>query len=483
MPEITWLVPISAVTLCLASASAADPGPFPASGPLRLHAANPRYFADAAGTPVLLVGSHTWTSLVDMDQADPPAPFDFAAYLDFLARYGHNFIRLWTWDSTLLDTRGDGKLGKDSAHHCAPLAWARRGPGLALDGKPRFDLTQFDPGYFGRLRFRVEAARDRGIYVSVMLFEGWGLGYGNRRKGTDDGWAWRSHPFHPDNNVNGIDGGKAGEPLAGEVHSLAHPEVNAMQAAYIRKVVDTVNDLDNVLYEVVNEGGQKEWDWWVVDQVHAYEQTKPRQHPVGITGHGAEDLASMLASPADWISPGSRDGYRDEPPAWDGRTKVSLLDTDHIWGVDGNLAWVWKAFLRGHNPLFMDPYDGLVLGERFDPRFEPVRRGLGDVRRLAERLDLAHMVPHGELASTGYCLAHPAAPDASYLVYLPAGGKATVDLSAAVGELAVEWLDPDTSATVAGPPVSGGGTRDLTAPFAGHAVLQLGSTLRVEGRP
>ncbi|GIX02540.1 MAG: hypothetical protein KatS3mg112_1477 [Thermogutta sp.] len=157
----------------------------PASGPLRVSARNPRYFCDASGREVLLVGSHTWNNLVDMGRSDPPEPFDFEAYLDFLERYGHNFIRLWTWDSTLWDTRANGRWGKDYIHHVAPLPWARTGPGTALDGKPKFDLKQFNPAYFTRLRERVSMAGRRGIYVSVMLFEGWGLFHGNRRAGRD----------------------------------------------------------------------------------------------------------------------------------------------------------------------------------------------------------------------------------------------------------------------------------------------------------
>ncbi len=156
--------------------------PHPASGPLRVSAKNPRYFCDASGRPILLVGSHTWNSLVDMGRSDPPEAFDFAAYLDFLIRYGHNFIRLWAWDSTTWDTRANGRLGKDFIHHAAPLPWLRTGPGEALDGRPKFDLKQFDPAYFERLRTRVNAAGQRGIYVSVMLFEGWGLFHGNRRR-------------------------------------------------------------------------------------------------------------------------------------------------------------------------------------------------------------------------------------------------------------------------------------------------------------
>lgn len=443
----------------------------PAAGPLRAHPTNGRYFTDGTGRAIYLTGSHTWNNLVDMGKADAPAPFDFDAYLDFLQEYGHNFIRLWTWDSVTWVTQANRELGKDFVHQVAPLPWVRTGPSNALDGKPKFDLTRFNPEYFDRLRTRVRAAGDRGIYVSVMLFEGWGLRHGNRRSGTPDGWAYRGHPFHPDNNINGITGDLNGDGNVLEIHSLANPAITALQEAYIRKVVDTVNDLDNVLFEVINEGGEKEWDWWVVQTIQDYERTKPKQHPVGLTAHGGEKTDSMLASSADWISPGGQDGYRDPAPAWDGR-KVSLLDTDHIWGVGGNHAWVWRSFLRGHNPIFMDPYDGSVLGNRFDPKFELLRRNMGYTRCYAQRVNLAVMVPRSELASTQFCLADPGK---EYLVYLPDGGDVTVDLGAVSGELSVEWFNPRTGKTAEGPRAAGGQKRTLRPPFAGDAVLYLKS--------
>ena len=55
-----------------------------------------------------------------------------------------------------------------------------------------------------------------------MLFEGWGLMHGNLRK-PDPGWAWRAHPFHPDNNINGISSEADGEALTGEPHRLGDP--------------------------------------------------------------------------------------------------------------------------------------------------------------------------------------------------------------------------------------------------------------------
>jgi hypothetical protein len=437
-----------------------------ALGPL-MTAPESRYFLDQAGKPVYVTGSHTWNNLIDMGKSDPPEKFDYGAYLDFLEKHHHNFIRLWAWDSTIWDTRANRGLGKDFIHNVAPLPWARTGPGNAVDGKPKFDLTKFNDAYFERLRERVQAAGDRGIYVSVMLFEGWGLFHGNRR--ATEGWAWRNHPFHPDNNINGVSGDPNGDGKDLEVHTNKQPAINALQKTYIHKVIDTVNGFDNVLYEVINEGGQKEWDWWVVETIKAYERTKPKQHPVGLTGHGAERVESMLASPADWISPGRQDGYGEDAPAWN-QSKVSLHDTDHVWGTGGNPQWVWKAFVRGHNPIFMDPYDNSVLAKGPAESWEPLRHAMGHTRRLAERINLARMTPHGELASSKYCLADPGS---EYVVYLPSGGQVEVDLSAAKGQLSAEWIHPTEGTIQQGEAASGGAKRMFRAPFSGDAALHL----------
>ena len=448
-----------------------------ARGPLRIHPENPRYFTDGTKTAdgswraVYLTGAHTWNNLVDMGRSDPPEKFDWEAYLAFLEKHHHNFVRLWAWDSTAWDTRANGQLGKDFIHKVAPLPWARPGPEEALDGKPQFDLTQFNPAYFARLRSRVATAGARGIYVSVMLFEGWGLFHGNRRTGTEDGWAWKNHPFNPANNLNHVkvDGADA---FNGRVHNLRNPEVNKLQAAYIRKVVDTLNDLDNVLYEVINEGGDQEWNRWVIRTIQEHQRTKPKQHLVGNTGHGAERIKSMLASSADWVSPGRADGFAEDPPAWNEK-KVSLLDTDHIWGVGGHATWVWKSFLRGHNPIFMDPYDGSVLGA--NRGWEPIRTALGQTRRLAERVNLARMTPQDALASTKYCLADPGR---EYLVFQPA--KATefsVELMA--GTYEVQWIDASRGFTAGRERIHcQHEKRQFKPPFEAEAVLHLKATTK-----
>jgi len=439
---------LALVALLSAAVAAAEP----ARGPLCPHPENPRYFSDGTGRAVYLTGAPTWTTIVDMGPADPPPRFDFEKFLRWVEGYRHNFIRLWTWDLVNWEPRGY----REVRHHVQPLPYARSGPGKALDGKPKFDLTRYDKEYFRRLEARVAAAGRRGFYVSVMLFEGWGLQFSPG--------GWEAHPFHPANNVNGVDG----KGLA--VYTLADPKVTALQEAYVRRVVDTVNRFDNVLYEISNENhpGSTEWQYHMIRFLHDYERRKRKQHPVGMTFQykGGSNQA-LFDSPADWISPNPEGGYRDEPPAADGG-KVILNDTDHLWGIGGNADWVWKTFLRGMHPLFMDPYDGLIIGKPFDPQFEPVRRNLGYTLDYARRVNLARMKPAGELASSLYCLADAGR---EYLVFVPGGGPVTVDLTAARGQLGAEWFDPANGVKHPAGKIAGGAWREFTPPFPGSAVL------------
>lgn len=463
---------LATLTQSLASAAAPDtPKAAGIRGPLRVDPTNPRYFTDDGQRAVYLTGSHTWDNLQDMAETDPPAAFDFNAYLDFLAKHDHNFIRLWRWELVSWDTKANNeKTAKRLA--VAPHPWARTGPGQALDGKPKFNLDQFNDAYFQRLRARVQAAHHRRIFVSVMLFEGWGVQH------VAD--AWKAHPFHPENNVNGLNGDADGDGRGFDVHTLRTPAVTKAQEAYVRKVIDTVNDLDNVLYEIANESGaySTEWQEHFIRFIHDYEKGKLKQHPVGMTFQYARDSKqrganpNLFSSPADWISPNPDAGkfnYRTNPPPADGR-KIILTDTDHLWGIGGDAAWVWKSFLRGLNPIFMDPYRQVVLQEGSDTKWDPVRRAMGVTRRLAERVNLAAMTPLPDLASTRFCLAQPGR---EYLVYLPQGGEVTVDVTVVSGEIEVEWFNPDTGETSPAKSASGGTSRTFKSPFASHAVLYL----------
>src|SRR5262249_3263937 len=70
-----------------------------------------------------------------------------------------------------------------------------------------------------------------------------------------------------------------------------------------RKVVDTLNDLDNVLYEINGNGlaGSLSWQYHMIDYIRRYQKTTGNQHPVGISDFYAGATAEVLKSSADWI--------------------------------------------------------------------------------------------------------------------------------------------------------------------------------------
>lgn len=403
-------------------------------GPLRPHPDNPRYFAHASGNPVYLTGSHTWNNVIDMGETDPPAPRDYPAHIQWLKTLGHNFTRLWTWE--LLRWDSSSLKGQPPRNHfITPHRYMRSGPGLAVDGKPKFDLTRLNDRYFVNLRERVQIADENGIYVSVMLFEGWG------NQTIPDAFA--VSPFNPANNINDIDGDLDKDGVALEVHQLADPGILDIQKHYVERVLEELNHFDNLLYEIGNEvhHSSTEWQYEMIRFIKEYEHRLPKQHPVGMTYQYKFGInQTLFASPADWISPNDVVVYRINPPPADG-SKVILADTDHFWGVGGNATWVWKSFFRGLNPIFMDPLDGsIVTADPEKADVGAIRRSMGETQAWAARIHLATMEPHGEMASSTYCLADPGN---EYLVFVPET-MAGVSVELPEGEYRFLWYETDS---------------------------------------
>jgi hypothetical protein len=475
-------------------------------GPLVVSKTNPRYFAVADSTGeserlIYLTGSHVNNNFHDglgfgRDCPEDPERFDFDAYLEFLSQRRHNFIRLWRWEQFR------GQLEPANVHFCmTPQPWLRTGPGSATDGKPKFDLSVFDQSYFNRIRERVIAAGSAGCYASFMLFEGFSL----HLTSTPDNVA--GHPFFAANNVNDIG-------ITSIIDYQVLPldsRVEALQLAYIRKVIDTVHDLPNVLYEVANEssgqnadsvvfedgssietpiGDTTQWQYWVINTVKDYERERAyHPHPIGMTylfpvAELSKSNEPLWNSPADWISPGFDDTLGEgrwsiDPPPNDG-SKVVLLDTDHFSPFSSSALWVWKAFLRGHNPILYDlgilsggvPPDPSEGNPSFDS-LEAARHAMGDTRGFADRISLNTMQPSTDVSATRFALADPGN---EYLILQPSETDDPLTVSLTPGQYAVEWHSlrsrqkaPGAALTIADAnPVSVGFPSEVAAPAVVH---------------
>jgi hypothetical protein len=275
---------------------------------------------------------------------------------------------------------------------------------------------------------------------------------------------WAREAFNGANNTNGIDGDTNGDGSGLETYTLTIPAMVALHEAYARKMVDTVNDLDNVLYEICNEATalSTPWQYHMVDYIKSYEAGKPKQHPVGMTVEYPDGSnQTLFASNAAWISPNDADGYSSSPPVGSG-AKVVLVDTDHLCGTCNDPQLPWKNLLRGHNFLLMDPYYSASS-------YESTRTAMGYAVDYSKRIDLAHATPQPNLSSTGYVLANPGR---EYLVYQSSSGAFSVNMQA--GNYNYEWFDPSSGTVKATGSLSAtAGNLSFTPPFSGQAVLYL----------
>ena len=405
----------------------------PKPGLLKQHARNWRYFDDGTGKPVYLVSSHTW--MADMSSPGwPQADWDankLNKYLDFTQYWNLNFIRTWMWEH---DAGADG-------------IWVKNAQG-------KFDLSQMNQAYFDRLLSFVREAEKRHIYVGVMLFQGFS---GALFYGAENFKNWTLHPMNANNNVNGINGDPTGKGYGAEIRNIENTAIMPFWEAYVKKMVDTFNDCNNVIWEMGNEDPKSHFSKHFIDVIHTYEKTRPRQHLVWYSAGSFTGNTAIYSSNADVYGPQADDFewgtkntvYFKSPPVVS-HQKPEILDSDHVgnhttattFTALDQRNWTWKSFLRGYHPLFMDSYDHPnwysipptanhpIPGVSTNPLWDPQRKSLGNTLRFANKMkDLAATQPTEDttICSTGYCLY---LSGSEYVAYQPAvSGSITLDLT------------------------------------------------------
>lgn len=338
-------------------------GALPASAALRVHPDNPRWLTEDGGkTAIVLTGAHTWSVFQDHL---PEGDFDAVDYLDGIAAEAHNFTRGWFWE--------DGFY--------TPLPYVEEGGEYRLS-------PPYNRDYAARLRSRVRSARKRGLYVSVMLFQGWSMGdYEGRRVPN----PWPENPYNRENHREQVSKQQAALHIG-----LAQPQ----QLEYVSWIAGKLCSEPNVIWEVSNEshnaslGNEQASNWQANILTHLKGECRRRLTWVSCPAGGdiedefRVDLNDRLfAMDADLVSPcDPARRYSTDPPPADGR-RVLVADTDHLVrdGLDG--AWVWKAFLRGQHPVFMDLTQDLSWWEGppwdpAEPRWGEMRAALGSIQEL-----------------------------------------------------------------------------------------------------
>lgn len=431
-------------------------------GALAVYPTNPRCLQTAAGKPIVLIGDYTWGTFSDVD-------YDFQAMFDTLKADGLNFARVWVWWGC--------EEFPDPINRLNVNPYLRLGPGNAHDGKPKYDLTKFNPAFFDRLRALCTAARERGIFLQLTLFDAWMIKHPH---------LWRLHAYHRDNNINGVDGDprNTSRGTDGEQGfcSLGNPKVLDAQKAFIRKVVDAVNEFDNIFFEIANENYYNaDWERGLCQFIHDYEQNKPKQHlvmPLDLPDH---DYGGIKTYDIGRVHANLLKARALKQPL--------IFDTDGIGCPEDATVRkaAWTAFVSGGHVSYLD--DSLQPGSEQGGDFRGSRRAtlrqqLGYLAAFARQVRFWEMEPDEALVVgnerrvvAGFALASAN----EVVAYLPDGGGVTLDLSNLKGALTARWFNPREGNGSEPFEVAGGERRDLTAPDGKDWALHLTKRSGQEG--
>ncbi len=117
------------------------------------------------------------------------------------------------------------------------LPFARSGKGTAWDGLSRYDLTRYNPWYWGRLKTFADICDQRGLVLFHQNYFQHNI--------LEAGAHWADFPWRPANNINDTGFPEppfyAGEKrifMAEQFYDVAHPVRRPLHRAYIRQCLD-----------------------------------------------------------------------------------------------------------------------------------------------------------------------------------------------------------------------------------------------------
>ena len=371
--------------------------------------------------------------------------FDYRRYLAALQGLGFNLTR--TFSGAYCEPVGAFNIQKNTlapAKGRLICPWARSAEGGYPNGGNRFDLTRWDPAYFGRLRDFLSEASKRGVVVELVLFCPF---YKDA--------MWDLSPMNAANNVNGV-----GKIKRTSAYTLKNGKLLAAQDAMVRKIVAELKDFDNLYYEICNEpyfgGVTLAWQHHIAETIVDAEKPFPRRHLI------AQNIANgskQVVNPDPAVS--IFNFHYATPP------KTVALN----YGLNKPIGDDETGFKgSGAGPYRMEGWDFIIAGgavyDNLDYTFicghedgtgrnkapgavsRELHKQLGILVKFINGLDFIRMRPDNSVVKSGVPEKATARalvePGRAYAVYVRGGSQADLAVELPAGAYKAEWLDTKT---------------------------------------
>jgi hypothetical protein len=444
--------------------------------PIALHPENPHYFIWRNKPAVLITSGEHYGAIINSD-------FDFAKYFKTLKSQQMNMTRVFT--GSYVEPSGAFNIASNSmapgpGKFIAP--WLRSGEPGYPNGGNRFDLSKWNPAYFTRLHDFMRSARDHGVVVEMNLFCPF---YEEPQ--------WNLSPMNAKNNVNGV-----GTVARTNVYTLDRSEGLLMvQDTLVRKLVNELNEYDNLYYEICNEpyfgGVTLEWQHHIADVISKTERVLGNRHLISrnvANGH------AKVTNPHPALS--IFNFHYASPPVTVaenyGLNKVIGLNETGFKGTNDAYYRMeaWEFMLAGgalYNNLDYSFVVGHEKGDFVYPKTQPgggtreLRRQLATLRDFLMSLDFIHMKPDVTWVASPLppkTRVHGLAQDGrQYGAYFFSGTNAapknlTLTLALPAGDYRVEWLDVVSGKTAGSSRIKSTGSAEVVSPeYTGEIALRI----------
>jgi hypothetical protein len=361
--------------------------------------------------------------------------------------------------------------------------WARSGKGTAWDGLSKYDLTKFNPWYFGRLKQFADLCDQKGL---MLIHHGY-----FQHNILEAGAHWADFPWRPANCLQ--DTGFPEPPpyvnnkrifMAEPFYDISNETRRALHRAYIRHCLDVLGNDSNVVFFTGEEftGPLAFVQFWI-DTVSDWQEQTGKKLRLGLSC--TKDVQDAIL--ADKVR----------------ASQISVIDMRYWWyAADGSLyapkggeslaprqqLREWKGN-KNHSDArtarqireYRNRYPDKAILCSFDKvnawaacvagASVPNLPKQTDVRLLQALPKMQPIEPPTGMTTQQWGLA---APGEDYLVYSLSGNSIRLDLSTTKAIYTAFWIDPRTGAgDKAGEPVRGGRVIELATPRNTASVLWL----------
>jgi hypothetical protein len=359
--------------------------------------------------------------------------------------------------------------------------WARSGQGTAWDGLSRYDLTKFNPWYFGRLRQFAGFCDQKGLALFHQAYFQHNI--------LEAGAHWADFAWRPANCLQETGfpepppyAGKKRVFMADDFYDVTHPERRRLHQLYIRHCLDTLSDSSNVIYLTGDEytGPLKFVEFWI-DTVVQWERETGRKVLIGLSC--TKDVQdAILADPSRgpevsliemkyWWYTSSGSLYAPE-----GGQNLSPRQQFREWkGTKSRSSEQTARQVREYRARYPDK--AIVCADDPADGWAVLAAG-GSIPRLAN-LDarLRAAVPRMTLFTSPRLTERQwalAEPDRNYLVYSSGGDPIRIDLSATRETFKARHFNPNNGEAIGpGEVVQGGGLAEFRPSTSKATVLWL----------